>query len=446
MRPPLLERWFRIRACGSTPGREVIAGLTTFAAMSYILVVNPSMLAETGMDKGAVITATALASALMTAVFALATNYPIALAPGMGMNGFFTYTLCLQHQIPWQAALAMVFLSGLLFLLLSITGARRKIIEAIPPELKTAISCGIGLFIAFIGLQKAGIIVDHPATLVAAGKLGSPPALLAMGGLLLAAAMEWRRIRGSILLSMIVLTLAGLVLPHPAGGHITPWPESGAFRPIAPPASLEPTLFALDLAYVLRRLFDLAPLLLALLFVDLFDNMGTLIGVSRRAGLLDDQGHLPRIGRALAADASAAMVGSVLGTSTVTSYIESAAGVAEGGRTGLTALVVSACFLLALLIHPLILLVPTVATAPALILVGILMMQGMTDIAWKDLRVALPAGLTILVMPLTFSISEGIALGFMAWTALTAATGQSRRISLTAWILAALFLAHTLTR
>lgn len=443
----LVDRWFGLRAAGSTVPRELVAGLTTFAAMSYILAVNPAILAESGMDRGAVISATAIASALMTAVFALATNYPIALAPGMGMNAFFTYTICLQHRVPWPAALGLVFTGGLLFLLLSVTGARRRILEAIPPELKTAISCGIGLFIAFIGFQKAGLVADHPVTLVTAGRLGSAPALVSLAGLILAAALAWRRVRGAILLSIAAVTVAGLFLSGPDGRPLTPRPDFGAgWRPVDWPASLAPTFLHLDLAYVTTHFLELAPLLLALLFVDLFDNMGTLIGVSRRAGLLDAQGRLPRLGRALAADATAAMVGSTLGTSTVTSYIESAAGVEEGGRTGLTALTVAAGFLLSLFLHPLILLVPTVATAPALILVGVFMMQGAAEIDWRQLPVALPAALTILLMPLTFSISEGLALGFLAWFALALVTGRARTLSVTAWVLALLFLAHVVTR
>lgn len=447
MAAALLERWFRLRESGTTLGREIIAGLTTFAAMSYILVVNPSILAESGMDKGAVITATALASALMTAIFGIVTRFPIALAPGMGMNSFFTYTVCIQHGVPWQAALGMVFLSGVAFLALSVTGLRRQIIESIPKDLKIAISCGIGLFIAFIGLQKGGLIAAHPVTLVTAGRLGSTPALLAFGGLLLAGILEWRRVRGSILISLAVVTIAGAFLPDPNGGTITRYPTGDLLpRIFAWPASLAPTFLQLDLGWVFGRILELFPLLLALLFVDLFDNMGTLIGVTRRAGLVGPDDQIPRLGRALSADASAAMVGSVLGTSTVTSYIESAAGVEEGGRTGLTALVVSACFLLALFFHPLIQVVPGVATAPALILVGILMMQGLMDIDWKDLRSALPAGVTILVMPLTFSISEGLALGFLTWAIIALGTGGWRQLQPVGWILTVLFVVHLLTR
>jgi len=420
---------------------EVMAGLTTFAAMAYILAVNPNILAVTGMDRGALVTATALASALMTTVFALATNYPIALAPGMGMNAFFAYTLCLGMKLPWQAALGLTFLSGLLFLVLTVTGLRRRIIEAIPVEIKTAISCGIGLFIAFIGLKNAGIVAADPVTFVKAGKLASPPVLLALGGIVLTAVLVWRRVRGAMILAILALTAAGLLVPAAGGeGRVTQLPASL----VSLPASLAPSFLRLDLGYVFARFFELLPALLALLFVDLFDNMGTLIGVCQRAGLLDEKGNLPRIGRALAADAGAAMVGACLGTSTVTSYIESAAGVEEGGRTGLTSLVVAACFVLALFFSPVILAIPPVATAPALVVVGIFMMQGVTRLDLSDFSVAAPCVLTMLLMPLTSSISEGLSLGFLCYVALKLGTGRWRELTPTAWALGALFLLHVL--
>jgi AGZA family xanthine/uracil permease-like MFS transporter len=420
---------------------EVMAGLTSFAAMAYILAVNPNILAVTGMDRGALVTATALASALMTAVFALATNYPIALAPGMGMNAFFAYTLCVGMKLPWQAALGLTFLSGLLFLVLTVTGLRRRIIEAIPLEIKTAISCGIGLFIAFIGLKNAGIVAADPVTFVKAGHLASPPVLLALAGIVLTALLVWRRVRGAMILAILALTAAGLLVPAAGGeGRVTQLPAAV----VSLPASLAPSFLKLDLGYVLARFFELLPALLALLFVDLFDNMGTLIGVCQRAGLLDERGNLPRIGRALAADAGAAMVGACLGTSTVTSYIESAAGVEEGGRTGLTSLVVAACFLLALFFSPVILAIPAVATAPALVVVGIFMMQGVTRLDLSDFSVAAPCVLTMLLMPLTSSISEGLSLGFLCYVALKLGTGRGRELTPTAWALGALFLLHVL--
>ncbi len=422
---------------------ELTAGLTTFAAMAYILAVNPGILAVTGMDRGALVTATALASALMTTVFALATNYPLALAPGMGMNAFFAYTLCLGMKLPWQAALGLTFVSGLVFLGLTVTGLRRRIIEAIPAELKTAISCGIGLFIAFIGLKNAGIVAPDPNTFVKAGNLSAPPTLLALAGIVLIAMLVWRKVRGAMILGIFALTVAGLFIPTADGkGHLTQLPPAL----ISLPASLAPTFLKLDLGYVFNHFLDLLPALLTLLFVDLFDNMGTLIGVSQRAGLLDAQGNLPRIGQALSADAGAAMVGACLGTSTVTSYIESAAGVEEGGRTGLTSLVVAACFLLALFFSPVILAVPAVATAPALVVVGIFMMQGITRLDLSDFSVAAPCVLTMLLMPLTSSISEGLSLGFLCYVVLKLGTGRWRELTPVAWILGALFLLHVLFR
>ena len=301
------------------------------------------------MDFGAVVTATALASAVMTAIFGLVTNWPIALAPGMGLNAFFAFTICGAMGVPWQAALAMVFCSGVCFLVLSLTGVRQRIIQSIPHELKVAISCGIGLFIAFIGLQKGGVIVANPATLVSADALGSPRVLLVLAGIVLAAVLHFRRVRGAIILTVLAVAVLGLVVPGTDGQPLTKRPA--AF--VAWPASLAPTFLKLDFGYLAAHWQQVLPLILAFLFVDLFDNMGTLIGVCARLGLLEKDGSLPGIGRALTADATAAMVGSCLGTSTVTSYIESAAGAEEGGRTGLTALVVSACFLAALFFHPL---------------------------------------------------------------------------------------------
>ena len=431
-------RFFKFTEKGTTIRTEVTAGLTTFAAMAYILAVNPQILSAAGMDFGAVVTATALASAIMTAVFGLVTNWPIALAPGMGLNAFFAFTICIGLKIPWQAALAMVFLSGVGFLALSLTGVRQKIVEAIPHELKIAISCGIGLFIAFIGLQKGGVIADNPATLVTAGALGSPRVLLVLAGIALTAMLHFRRVKGAIVLAVLALTTAGLVVPGADGAPLTKLPA----QLVAAPASLAPTFLAFDFGYVFTHWKQCLPLILAFLFVDLFDNMGTLIGVCSRLGLLDKNGRLPGIGRALTADACAAMVGSTLGTSTVTSYIESAAGAEEGGRTGLTSLVVSACFLGALFLHPLLRVIPAEATAPALVIVGVLMMQSVVELDLRDFAKAVPCVLTIALMPLTFSISEGIALGFVLYAAFQLGAGRTRQVSLTAWLLAAVFLLH----
>lgn len=439
----MLEKVFQLSAQGTTVRQEVTAGLTTFAAMAYILAVNPAILSAGGMDVGAVITATALASALMTAFMALATNYPIALAPGMGMNAFFAYTICVGLEIPWQAALGMVFVSGVLFLALSLTGIRRKIIEAIPHELKIAITCGIGLFITFIGLKNGGILTSDPATFVKAGKLSAPSSLLVLFGIVLTAVLIRRKVRGAIVLSVLILTALGLFIPAVDGtGQLTNLPD----QLVAAPASLAPTFLALDLGYIVRHAAQAFPLVLAFLFVDLFDNMGTLIGVCSRAGLLDEKGNLPKIGRALTADATAAMVGSCLGTSTVTSYIESAAGVEEGGRTGLTALVVAACFLLALFFHPIIRMIPAAATAPALVMVGIFMMQGLAKLDLSDFAKAVPAVLIMILMPLTFSISEGLAIGFLVYVLFMIGIGRGREVSPVGHILGGLFLLHILFR
>lgn len=423
--------------------QELTAGLTTFAAMAYILAVNPVILSAAGMDKGAVITATALASAIMTAVMALATNYPIALAPGMGMNAFFAYTICVSMGVPWQPALAMTFISGMLFLVLSVSGVRQKIIEAIPLELKLAISAGIGLFIAFIGLKNGGIIVSDPVTFVRIGSLSSPACVMVLGGIILASVLVWRKIHGAIILTVLALTFIGLFVPaNEPGKTIATRPETL----VALPASLAPTFLKLDFGYVLANLGQCLPLILAILFVDVFDNMGTLIGVTSRAGLLDEKGNLPRVGRVLAADASAAMVGACLGTSTVTSYIESAAGVEEGGRTGLTSLVVAGCFLLALFLHPLFLAIPAVATAPALVIVGVFMMQSTAKLNLTDFAVALPAVLTMVLMPLSFSISEGLTIGFLVYVALMVGIGRGRQVTVVGYVLALFFLAHIVWR
>ncbi len=440
----MLTRFFRLEQHGTTVRRELVAGLTTFAAMAYILAVNPAILSQTGMDKGALISATALASALMTVVMALATNYPIALAPGMGLNAFFTFGICLGSKMPWQAALGLVFYSGVAFLILTLTGVRRKLIDAIPHELKLAITCGIGLFIAFIGLKGAGVISAHPATLVSLGDIRQPGPLMALGGIIVAAVLIWRKVPGALILTVLGLTVLGLFLKTtgPDSAPVTPMPASW----VSAPASLAPTFLQLDLAYFWQHWRVCLPLLLALLFVDLFDNMGTLIGVCQRAGLLDKQGNLPKIGRALTADATAAMVGSTLGTSTVTSYIESAAGVEAGGRTGLTAVTTAGCFLLALFLSPLIAVVPAAATAPALVLVGVFMMQSVAELDLKDFAKAVPAVITMLAMPLTFSIAEGIAIGFVVHVFFMLGIGRGKEVKPLSWGLGLLFLAHLIWR
>jgi AGZA family xanthine/uracil permease-like MFS transporter len=437
----MLERFFALKEHQTSFSREVVAGLTTFAAMAYILAVNPAILSTTGMDKGALITATAIASGVMTIVMALATNYPIALAPGMGLNAFFAFTLCGAKGIPWQAALGLVFYSGLIFLTLSVTGLRKRLVEAIPLELKLAITAGIGFFIAFIGLKNGGVVVANPATFVGLGDLSKPGPLLVIAGVIATAVLVTRKMPGAIILVILGLTLIGLIIPAPDGkGMITAMPNGI----VNMPASLQPTFLKLDLGYLWKNYIEAIPVVLSILFVDLFDNMGTLIGVSKRAGLLDKDGNLPKIGRAFMADAGAAMFGSSLGTSTVTSYIESAAGVEAGGRTGLTVIATAICFLLALFFTPLILIIPSVATAPALVIVGAFMMQGLAELDLKNFEKAAPAFITVLAMPLAFSITEGIAFGLLTYVGLKVGTGKSREVGAVTYLLAALSILYFL--
>jgi AGZA family xanthine/uracil permease-like MFS transporter len=419
-----VSRFFDFAAHGTTLRREVIGGLTTFAAMAYILAVNPLILSKTGMDAGALVTATAVSAALMTAVLALLTNYPIALAPGMGLNAFFTFTICLQKQVPWQSALGLVFYSGVIFFILSITGARKKLVNAIPHQFKLAITCGIGLFIAFIGMKNGGLVVSDPATFVTAGKLGSPECLLVILGVISTAIGIVRKIPGAVIINIVAVTIIDLIM-HQFFHVGDPVKLPGS--PISLPNSLAPLFLQLDLGWFWHHLAEALPLVFAILFVDLFDNMGTLIGVCHRAGLLDEHGHLPKIGQAFAADASAAMIGSCLGTSTVTSYIESAAGVEAGGRTGLTSLI---------------LLIPDLATAPALIIIGIFMLQSAAKMDLGDFSQAAPALVAIITMPLTFSISEGVALGLLVYVGLQVGLGRARSVSPVLYILTVLFLVH----
>jgi AGZA family xanthine/uracil permease-like MFS transporter len=442
----MLERLFHLREHHTDARREVLAGVTTFAAMAYILAVNPLILSAAGMDKGAVLTATALAAAITTAAMGLFTNYPLALAPGMGLNAFFAFTMCLKEGVPWPAALGLVFWEGVLFLLLSAGGVRQRIVAAIPPSLKIAIGCGIGLFIAFIGLKNGGVIVADQATFVGLGDFRQPAVWLVLLGIVLTAVLIGRRVRGAIILSVLVLAGIGLVTPAlpgaPLPGHVTNLPAAV----ISAPSSLAPTFLKFDLRFLFTHFAKALPLMLTLLMVDLFDNLGTLLAVTKRAGLLDADGNLPRLGRVFAADAGAAMLGATLGTSTTTSYIESATGVEAGGRTGLTSVTVSALFLAALFFTPLILAIPSAATAPALVIVGVFMMQSVTEIDWQDFAIAVPALLTILTMPLTFSISEGIAVGFFVYVLVMLGLGRGREVSWLAYFLAIVFAAHFLTR
>jgi len=433
----VLERVFALTINRTTPAREIQAGFTTFAAMAYILAVNPGILADAGMDRAALVTVTALSAATATALMALLTNYPLALAPGMGINSFFTYTICLGAGVPWQQALGMVFVNGCIFLLLSVTGVRERIIGAIPYSLKLAITSGIGLFIAFVGLRNGGVIVASQATLVTHGDFTSGPAALCLAGLAITTVLVARRVPGAIVLGIAIGTLIGLAVPNGTGGTVTTWPASI----VSAPASPAPVFLQLDLSFLTSTpaFFKALPLILTLLIVDLFDNIGTLISVAKRAGLLEADGTLARAGRVLVADSIAAILSALLGTSTVVSYIESASGVEAGGRTGLTTLTTAACFVLALVLTPLFLAVPAAATAPALVVVGVFMVQSAVEIDMKDFATAAPAVLTLLAIPLTFSIAEGIGLGLLATVALALGTGRARSLPLFTYLIALVF-------
>jgi AGZA family xanthine/uracil permease-like MFS transporter len=433
----MLSRYFRLESRGTTPFREFQAGLTTFAAMAYILAVNPSILANTGMDKGALVTVTAITAAVATTLMALFTNFPIALAPGMGINAFFTYTICLGKGLAWNEALGMVFINGLIFLSLSVTGIREKIIASIPLGLKLAVTCGVGLFIAFIGLQRGGVIVSNPATFVGPGDFTAGPAALCLAGIVLIALLVARKVKGAIVIGILAVTVAGLFTSNGAGGRVT---DLGAGFFSLPP-SAAPVFGKLSFHFLTSwsKFQTALPLIFTLLLVDMFDNIGTLIGVTKRAGLLDAQGRLPNAGRALLADSIATILSALCGTSTVVSYIESASGVEAGGRTGLTAIWVAALMLMALFLTPLILAIPPCATAPALVIVGIFMMQSVVEIDMSTFETAAPAVLTIFAIPLTFSIAQGIGIGLICSVLLGVGLGRGRSIPPLGYGVAAMF-------
>lgn len=422
----MLEKLFKLKAHHTTVRTEIIAGITTFLAMAYILFVNPSILGATGMDKGSVFVATCLAAAIGSILMGLIANYPIALAPGMGLNAFFTYTVVLHMGYTWQIALGAVFLSAVIFFALSIFKIREWIIASIPLPLRAGIAAGIGLFLALIALEGAGIVVDNPATLVGLGDLTKPGPLLALLGFFIIVVLEARRVTGAVLIGILVVTFISM------GIGLTPF--AGVFS--APP-SIAPTFMQLDIAGAFN--VGLVSVIFAFLFVDVFDNTGTLLGVTKRAGLADEQGNVPKMGRALIADSAAALFGSLLGTSTTTSYVESAAGVSAGGRTGLTAIVVAILFLLSLFFSPLAGSVPVYATAPALLFVAVMMASGLAEIDWKDVTTAAPVTVTALTMPLTYSIANGIAFGFITWTVVKLLSGRTKEVNAALVILSILF-------
>jgi AGZA family xanthine/uracil permease-like MFS transporter len=409
----MLERLFQLRHHNTTVRTELVAGLTTFLTGAYIVFVHPAILAQTGMDKGALTTVTCLVAGLATLLVALWANAPLMMAPGMGLNAFFTYSLVLGQGVPWQTALGVVFFSGVFFLILTWAGVRERIVTAIPLSLRLAASVGIGFFIAFIGLQNLGLIVKNEAVLVGLGTF-TPQALCGLVGLLLAVVLELRKVRGAILLAILATTVLGM-----ASG-LTALP-SGL---MAIPPSIAPIAFQLDILGALK--ISLWASIFSFMFVDLFDSLGTLLAVCREAGMTERDGTIPRLPRMLTADALATVGGALLGTSTTTTYIESAAGVADGGRTGLTGTVTAGLFLLAALFTPVISAVPAFATAPALIIVGIFMMRGIGQIDFYNFEEGAPAFLTFLLMPLTYSIATGLAFGFLSFVLLKLLLGKIR--------------------
>lgn len=423
----MIASYFRLAEHGTTVRTEVLAGITTFLTMAYITVVNPAILADAGMDFGAVFVATCLAAAIGSLIMGLYANYPIALAPGMGLNAYFTYGVVLGMGHTWQVALGAVFLSGLLFILISVLPIREWIINAIPRGLKLAIAAGIGLFLGIIAFRNAGIMVDHPATLVALGDPFSWPVILSFLGFFVIVALARHKVPGAVIIGILATTAAGVFL------GVSEWRGLAALPP-----DPSPTLLQLDIAGALSA--GLVVIVFTFLFVDLFDTAGTLIGLAHRAGMLDEQGRLPRLRKALLADSGATTAGALLGTSTTTSYIESAAGINAGGRTGLTAVVVSALFLLALFFSPLAQTVPAYATAPALLFVACLMTQGLAEIDWDDITEVTPAVVTALAMPLTFSIANGIGLGFITYAAVKILSGRPQECPLAVHAIALLFL------
>lgn len=424
----MLDTLFALRARGTTVWREVVAGFTTFMAMSYVLFVNPAMLAQAGMDHGAVFVATCLAAALGCLLMGLLANLPVALAPGMGLNAFFTYVIVLEQGHSWQTALACVFFSGCLFLLLSIFKIREWIINSIPLPLKMGIAAGIGMFLALIALKTANIIVASPATLVTLGDLHSPQVLLALAGFFIIFALAHRGWHAAVLISILSVTAAAW------------WLGDTQFNAVVSmPPAVSATFMQLDFAAALS--LSMLPVILSLLFLDLFDTSGTLVAVTHKAGLMQKNGTVPDLSKALIADSSATIAGAMLGTSTTTSYVESSSGVAAGGRTGLMAVVTGLLFLLALWFSPLAAMVPSYATAGALLYVATLMLSSLKHVEWDDVIQAVPVCVVLIMMPLTFSIADGIGMGFISYAVLCLLTGKLQHTTISVWLLTLVFLA-----
>ncbi|MDE5891700.1 MAG: NCS2 family permease [Acetatifactor sp.] len=447
----MLEKFFKLKENNTNMKTEIMAGITTFMTMAYILAVNPNILSATGMDKQAILLATALASFLGTVLMALLANYPFALAPGMGLNAYFAYTVVIGYGYSWQIALLAVFIEGLIFIVLSVTNVREAIFNAIPMTLKSAVSAGIGLFIAFIGMQNAKIVVNNDSTLVSYQNFKENfssvgmGALLALIGVLITAFLLIKKVKGGILFGILATWVLGIIcelthlyVPNIELGMYSVIPSSFVSFDFSPLGSTFGQVFKADFSTV--KVLDMVVIVFAFLFVDIFDTLGTLIGVSSKANMLDKDGKLPRIKGALLADAIATSAGAVLGTSTTTTYVESASGVTEGGRTGLTAVVTGLLFLLAIVFSPLFLTIPSFATAPALIIVGFYMIGSVAKINWDNMLEAIPAFLCIACMPLMYSISEGIAVGVISWTILHLCSGKTKgKVSILMYVLTVLF-------
>lgn len=450
-----MEKLFKLKEHNTTVKTEVMAGITTFLTMAYILAVNPNMLSASGMDNGAVFTATALASALATFIMAFWANYPIVLSAGMGLNAYFAYTVCLGQlqgiDDPWKIALAAVLVEGIIFIILSFFKLRETIVNAIPENLKYGITSGIGLFIAFVGLKGAGVVVSDDSTLVALGNFGRPEVALCLIGILVIAVMNHYNVKGSILWGILITWVLGII------AQLTGWyvvdPDAGAASLIPSlsassfiPPSISSTFCKFDFAWIGSHVSEFVVIVFSFLFVDMFDTIGTVIGVAEKADLLDEDGNLPRVGRVLMADAIGTVAGSMLGTSTVTSFVESSSGVAEGGKTGLTAMTTGILFLVALFLSPIFLAIPSFATAPALVIVGFFMASSIKKMEFDgDLANAVGGYLAFLMMPLTYSIANGIMFGVLAWFIIKVCTGQLKKIHPVMYIVCALFIIRVIT-
>ena len=450
-----MEKLFKLKEHNTTVKTEVMAGITTFLTMAYILAVNPNMLSASGMDSGAVFTATALASALATFIMAFWANYPIALSAGMGLNAYFAYTVCLGQlqgiDDPWKIALAAVLVEGIIFIILSFFKLRETIVNAIPENLKYGITSGIGLFIAFVGLKGAGVVVSDDSTLVALGNFGRPEVALCLIGILVIAVMNHYNVKGSILWGILITWILGII------AQLTGWyvvdPDAGAASLIPSlsassfiPPSISSTFCKFDFAWIGSHVSEFVVIVFSFLFVDMFDTIGTVIGVAEKADLLDEDGNLPRVGRVLMADAIGTVAGSMLGTSTVTSFVESSSGVAEGGKTGLTAMTTGILFLVALFLSPIFLAIPSFATAPALVIVGFFMASSIKKMNFDgDLADSIGGYLAFLMMPLTYSIANGIMFGVLAWFIIKVCTGQLKKIHPVMYIVCALFIIRVIT-